>query len=397
MSERIADDWITLFMKYTDNSEPPSLYREWTAVSVLGAALQRKVFLRWEGTFYPNLYVVLVGPSGSRKGTAMRPGKELLNQIGVKLSAEAITREALIRRLKKSNDQMIKDGRVYLHASLTIFSEELTVFLGYNNRQLMSDLSDWFDCSDHWTYETKGKGTDEISNIWVSLLGATTPELLRTTLPYDAIGGGLTSRIIFVFEEKREKTIIAPFKTPEEIEIERVLLHDLEMIHMYFGDFKVTDKFMECWAGWYPSQENEIDYRDPRFEGYVNRRATHILKLSMIVNVSRKGGRLILDDVDFDRAHDLLRRTEKKMFNTFRGVGKSDISDIVNDVMTTIALKRTISFSDLLSLYYNDTDKQTLKRVIETLEAMNYCKVIHSENGAVLKYLKKEGEQSDEV
>ena len=310
----------------------------------------------------------------------------LFRSIGVKLSAEAITREALIRRLKKSGDQIIKDGTVYLHTSLTIFSEELTVFLGYNNRQLMSDLSDWFDCGDHWVYETKGKGTDEISNIWVSLYGATTPDLLKSALPYDAIGGGLTGRIIFVFKEKKEKIIIAPFKTPDETKLEHILLHDLEIIHMTFGEFKITEDFMESWARWYPHHEKEIIEVDPRFGGYINRRGTHILKLSIIMNISRKGGNLILDKIDFDRAHDVLVRTEDKMFYTFRGVGKSDISDIVSNVMTTIAIRKTITFSTLLSLHYNDADKDVMKRVIDTLQAMKYCRVVQNNKEIIIEY-----------
>jgi len=100
MKLRRLDDWIEGFMEFMYSSEPPDLYKTWVAVSVIASALQRKCRLDWGSiTFYPNMYIVLVGPSGKcRKGTAMRPGSKLLRQLGsVNLADEAITREALVR------------------------------------------------------------------------------------------------------------------------------------------------------------------------------------------------------------------------------------------------------------------------------------------------------------
>ena len=209
MSGRLIPDWIDGFLEYTSNSEPPASYKLWTAISILSAVMQRKVFLEWGPlTFYPNMYVVLVGPSGKcRKGTAMSFAEDfLLDMDQVHLAAESITREALIRTLSETTDNVeIAPGNLQFHSSLTIFAPELTVFLGYNNFQLMSDITDWYDCRRKWTYRTKNMGTDVIDGVYVSLFGATTPELIRTTLPLDAIGGGLTSRMIFVYEPNKGK------------------------------------------------------------------------------------------------------------------------------------------------------------------------------------------------
>jgi len=59
---RKGGDWIEDYIKYTKNTEPPILYREWSAVSTIASAMQRKCFLPWEleDIVYPNLYVVLV-------------------------------------------------------------------------------------------------------------------------------------------------------------------------------------------------------------------------------------------------------------------------------------------------------------------------------------------------
>ena len=147
MSDRLVPDWIDGFMEYTSNSEPPNSFKLWSALSVLSAALQRKCYIEWGPiTFYPNLYVVLVAPSGkARKGTAMSFAEDFVSDINVNLAAEATTRESLIQALGNTTDNIQDvDGNLTFHSSLTVFAPELTVFLGYNNPQLMSDLTDWY-------------------------------------------------------------------------------------------------------------------------------------------------------------------------------------------------------------------------------------------------------------
>ena len=102
---RIVEDWITGYQQFTENSESPDLYKEWVAVSVIASCLQRKVFLTWDTLTYCNMFIVLVGPSGrSRKGTAMIPGLEMLQELGtINLAAESITREALNKKMSESS------------------------------------------------------------------------------------------------------------------------------------------------------------------------------------------------------------------------------------------------------------------------------------------------------
>ena len=92
MSRRVTN-WVDGFVEYTGKSESPEVYRKWTALSMLGGALQRKCRLNW-GLFdlYPNMYVVLVGPSGVGKTGAMSPGKKMLRELDVPISADAATR-----------------------------------------------------------------------------------------------------------------------------------------------------------------------------------------------------------------------------------------------------------------------------------------------------------------
>jgi len=393
---RYLNDWITAYLQYTENStEPPYMYRLWCAISVIAAVLQRTCRLEWGTiTFYPNMYVVLVGPSGkARKGTAMGSALEFLEDLNIKLAAEAITREALIRELKNANfnDPDLQTGQLNFHSSLTIWAQELTVFLGYHNHQLMSDLTDWYDCRNRWTYRTKNMGVDEIIGVYVNLIGATTPDLIRVALPLDAIGGGLTSRIIFVYEEKKGKIIPAPFLTEAELGLKQQLRMDLERIHMLSGRFQATEGFLERWAEWYTHSESNPPFTDNRFAGYIERRPNHVMKLSMILNASRTD-RMIIERQDLDRAIEVLEQTELKMINSFSGVGKYSHADTLTKVMNEIAVRENegISREELTFLFRNDANRMILKEIIDTLNQMGWLNVITRDGEEYYQYKHKE-------
>lgn len=374
---RALSDWLDGYMEYTEDSEPPKMFHLWTAISTIASAMQRKCYLRWGTlTFYPNMYIVLVAPSGKcRKGTAMDPARDLLNTLALPLAAEATTREALIRALREANSTNFdpNTGDQHFHSSLSIHSKELTVFLGYDNQQLMMDLTDWFDCHNRWTYRTKTQGDDDIIGVWVNLIGATTPELIQTALPPDAIGGGLTSRIIFVYESRKYKTAIYP--TPGDHDLYKGIISDLERIHLMAGQFKVTDEFVDIWTEWYPAQEMDPPNLGPNLSGYLERRPTHVMKLSMIVSASRSSELLITGD-DINKAIKILHATERRMPQVFSGVGKSQIISILPRIMSYIAELKTVTKPKLMERFLADIDDFMLDRVLKTLQTMRYIKIV---------------------
>ncbi len=389
---RKLSNWLQSYLKYTENSEPPDLYRLWVGISVIAAVLQRKVFLQWEKKTFPNMYIVLVGPSGKcRKGTAMYPGQSLLRGLGINMSADSITREALIKDIKEAEetDINVQSNIINIHSSLTIFSKELTVFLGYNNAPLMSALTDWYDCDDKWEYRTKHMGTDDIINVWVNLIGATTPELIQTALPQDAIGGGLSSRIIFVYEEDKGKIVPAPFLSPFDRKLRKNLEVDLSSLQLMSGEFKITEEFLEFWIDWYTEQTKNPPMSDSKFNGYMQRRPHHVLKLSMILSSSEDDS-LLLDVRHIKEAIAILEQTEVKMPYTFSGMGQSDLSEVTDRVIRTIGMRGKISQSELLRLYYLDADKLTLSRIIDTLVSMDMVKLHYLGNTTVLEYIPKD-------
>ncbi len=391
-TNRLTDNWLDSYLIYRDNSEPPILFNKWSGVSTIAACLQRKCYTDWETRIYPNLYIVIIGPSGlCRKGTAMSPCLAFLRGLGIQLSAEKITTEALIQSLAEATESItdLNTGIIKFHSSLTIFSKELSVFLGDTNSRMIDCLTDWFDCDDPWKYQTKNCGTNEIDAVWVNLIGATTPGMMRKLIPVEAIEGGLASRIIFVFGDRPAK--IVPYGTPsmEELELGTKLQRDLELIHMLSGEFIPTDEYRETYMDFYLQHHKEKIFDDINLQPYLTRRPTHLRKLSMIMSASRGDDqRLTIDD--FSRAYTLLTETEELMPNVFMGYGRSELAALMPQVMGVIASKQDgMTLKELYAVFYRDTSQVELRDILTALCGIGKINMIRAEDGTVtLKFIR---------
>ena len=217
----------------------------------------------------------------------------------------------------------------------------------------MVDLGDWYDCRNRWKYETKTAGKDDIMGVWVNLIGATTPELLRESMPSIAIGGGLASRMIFVYQDKKSKNIALPFLKEQDLLLRHNLMLDLDRIRMMNGEYTYSQNFLDLWVPFYNHQEDNLPFKDHKFSAYFSRRAKHILKLCMILSAS--GG----DDMQitariFERAKDLLERTEVFMPQTFAGFGESDQSAVLVRVMAVLGVRKRIPYNELIEMFFED-------------------------------------------
>lgn len=379
---RNLPDWLDAFMELTENSEPPAMFRKWAGISTIAAALQRKVRvdLGLSLTFYPNLYIVLVGPSATGKGTAMKFASDIIEQVPtIRLSAQATSLQALIRRMKDTNltDVNIVTGEQTYHSSLTIFSTEFTVFLGYHNQELIAALCEWYDCHNRWVYETIARKKEEVVGVWVNLFAGTTPDAIRASLPIESIGGGLTSRIIFVVEEKRGKLVVIPTMTDREIELQQKLVYDLEAINRLTGPMRYTEEFLKVYSDWCYYADTHRPFQDKKFDGYCGRRRKHLITLAMICCASRSD-EMIMTAKDMERAISLLAEVEIKMGKVFKGIGRSSTADLLNDAVTFIMNSAVpdIPLFQFARYFEGDMDKIEMERVITTMEAMKLIQIV---------------------
>jgi len=372
-------DWITAFLEYTENTEPPRMFREWVAISTIAAAMQRKCFMEWAGTKSPNMYIALVSPPGkARKNTAMYPGIRLLGDLGIPIAPDDVTIQSLIADLASKEIQSTTidpdTGQYFTHSSLSIYAEELAAFLTSGDPKFIRTLVSIYDtCKASWVKGTKTQGKDIIPNVWINIIGGMTPDMMEAVLPTEVIGSGLTARMIFVYEEDREKRVPVPIETEKEREIYKLLLNDLSDINTIIGQYRVTPSFIDAYSPWYINQENDQPFEDRRFAYYFARRPTHLVKLCMIVAASESNARIITDHT-FKRALGILQRTEIKMKKALGSYGMIDEARVLDEIQSFITQKGKTSLMQILNEFYSIADRNTIFRICGALEEMGFSK-----------------------
>lgn len=383
---RELDNWLDAYLEYTDNSESPLSYHTWCGLATIAGALQRKVYLRWGigQVIYPNLYVVLIGPSGrTRKGVALGIAKDILKRIPqVTVAPESSSgKQTTISVMKRAGLDFVDptDGKTKRHCSVTAFSEELSVFLGQGDIAYLSSLTDWYDSKDDWEYETISRGKDSIKGVCLNLVGGTAPDWIQSMIPHEAVGGGFTSRVIFIVEESKRKLVPEHVMTVRELELQDMLVRDLERINKMAGEFHMARETKELYVDWYITQNKLSELGtpavdDPRFAGYNERRATHLRKLLLICSAAR-GDDAIIKPEDFHKALELLKGAEVHMHKTFGGFGKSRTSDATETIKNYLEKVRVSTRKTVLQRFYRDVDVQSMNIVEDTLRQMGCIKV----------------------
>jgi hypothetical protein len=103
---------------------------------------------------------------------------------------------------------------------------------------------------------------------------------------------------------------------------------------------------------------------------------------------------MIVTGADFDRALDLIQRTETNMPRVFSGVGRSDIASIMSTMMTVILTRGgSVEEYKLRELMHNDADADVFDRAMRTLTAMRFCTLDHTNRGMIVRAIKERKEQ----
>lgn len=377
LPDRQLGDFLSAYREYTSGTESARIFHDWVGISLISSALRKKVKLDLGMiTVFPNTYIVLVAePGKARKSVSLSYGKPILKSIEeIKISADAITREALLQDLEACVMESPIPGQegLYKHCSLSIISAEFESFLGQKieNAKMLVVLTDLFDCSEEpWRYRTKNSGDNTIPSVFVNILGATTPDSLAMSLPAQAIGGGFTSRVFFVWADAKEKKVPIPTLTPRVIELKPKLMKDLHTISMIGGPYILSKEGKDWWYNFYYAYE-DLDVNrictDTAFNGWYSRKPMMVVKIAMICAAS-ESNKMTVEPHHLERALKKVEEVEMGMGNAFRSVGKSFVTSEIDTVMTIIAANRTISEHKLMRAVWRDLDDVKFVNVINTI------------------------------
>lgn len=333
-------DLLTAFCDYASFGEAPRRMYFWVGVSAIAGALRRKVWIdqayfRW----YPNFYIVLVAPPGIvSKSTTAGISMNLLRKVpGIHFGPDVVTWQALIGAFADSKEEVKwvdpTTGEVmYLPMSaMTIESSEFGNLLNPQDKDMVDLLVTlWDGKQGAFTKITKMSGNDSVENPWINIVACTTPAWIAGNFPEYMIGGGFTSRCLFVYAEKKAKYVAYPgLQVPANLgAVEKALVHDLEYISTNFVGPYTLDPATVAWGeAWYQQhyakRPDSLD--DDRFGGYIARKQTHIHKLAMVLAASESNKQVITVE-QLALANQMVTELEEDMPRVFAKIGRSDAS-----------------------------------------------------------------------
>lgn len=354
MARRLGN-WLTSFLEYSSFGEAPRHMYFWAGVSAVAGALRRKVWIdqayfKW----YPNFYICLVAPPGIvSKSTTAGVAMNLLRQVpGVKFGPDVVTWPSLVEKFAEATEGFEYNGQIHVMSAMTLESSEFGNLLDPQDKQMVDLLvSLWDGKQGSFEKSTKSSGSDSVENPWINLIACTTPSWIAGNFPEYMIGGGFTSRTVFVYADAKAKYVAYPgLSVPGNLgDMEADLVNDLEHIaHNLAGEYKLSPDAVAWGEKWYQEHyATRSALLDPeRFGGYIARKQTHIHKLAMVLAASSSDEMLITAD-HLDVAYTMITDLEPDMQFVFSKIGRSDTSIYVEKIINFVESKGKMEYQEV--------------------------------------------------
>jgi len=365
-------DFFSEYLTYASGNEVPQVFHRWSAIGAIAAILERNIYRPLGDTrLYPNIYVMLMGVSGTRKSTAIKMVKRILIRAGYKtFAAEKTSKEKFLADLAHQNEAVDDDDAAIFgtqDSSITpimIAADEANDFFGIHNIEFLSLLGSLWDW--HGKYENKIKTgkSDWISDPTITILSGNTPTNFALAFPPSIIGQGFFSRLLLVHGEPTGYKIRKQ-KIPSEEEKQYVAGILQAIRTSCIGSYDCT-----------PGADNLLDAiyndynppNDPRFESYGSRRLQHLEKLCLIVAAGKLETQITEDTII--QANTYLTYIESLMPKALGEFGKAKNSDIVDKVMNIIYnANRVIGIKDIWAKVKQDLEQpKDLGQIISSLQ-----------------------------
>lgn len=328
-------DWLSAYVKFASVTEAPKRMHFWCGVTAIAGALRRRVWLDMKRyTWYPSFYTILVAPPGIiAKSTTIDIAMDLLRNVpGIKFGPNAATWQSLVTHFAASSEAFeypSGSGDWHPMSPITLVASELGSLLNLQDREMVALLIELWDGKKSYEKITKMSGNDIIEAPWINLAAATTPHWIAENMPASTIGGGLTSRCVFVYAEEKEKFVPYVDEAVEDDDpfTRERLIQDLEAISLITGPFIITAEARAWGKEWYvefwKSARTRMD--DRMVEGYAARKQTHMHKAAMILSAAKSDSRLI-ERVDLELANTMLEDLEADMSKVFSKIGRTETS-----------------------------------------------------------------------
>lgn len=277
------DSWFADYVELYPTCEAPNSYLLFAAMSMMGAALGRKCWYSQDfRKLWPMLNLLLIGPSGVGKGTAIHLCHKLLEAMPAGERPQFIIGGATPERL---HEDLVPNPHAIIYAA------ELANF--FNRQKYMEGMIPYVtELLDYEPVEkrTRSGGILCIPEPSVTVVGGSTVDWLQGALPDNAVGGGFLPRFLVVKEDFRRKRVANPelyLGKSEKLALENRRAKAFgEFYHIVvaaegnipLADFGVSDVH----EIWYNSHKPASEFLQP----FAARADTQVLRMAMLIAIS---------------------------------------------------------------------------------------------------------------
>jgi hypothetical protein len=345
-------------------------------MSVLSSALKRRCYIWYRGIkFFPNQYIILVGPPGIGKGESISAATRIANEIkAINYIKDWVTPQEIIEELSAGFQHIhLKPGQVMTtnvvqDHTCCIMAPELAVFLQqYDN--LHSLLCAWWD-QNKFDYKTKNKGKHVIEDMSVSLLGGCVPDYIRS-LGKDRLApitGGFTARTIFVYATEKFQLKNDNFGAPNHNSniLHNALVNDLKHITNITGELRISKDAEKIWQQVYQEHNKRGSIDSDASTNFKSRISSHIIKTAITQSISESDSLIITRD-HLERAIRDIEQVRDKVDIVFRSIGESPLAVTMDKVIKLVDMKGMVSYKELLKYVMRDATQDQLNGILTVL------------------------------
>ena len=262
-------NFIELYQYLCGKTEIPQGYNGWAALSLLAALAEKRVwFEKFRGSkLYPNIYTLLIGPSGIGKGGAIGHALRILKAANldppINLYRGSTTHAHLEDVLGKPKRQTIEDEEgeereelVYPSAHLWLIMDELANNLGDIKlaERFIKMMTELFTGDYDMSGGTRTHGARKIESPSVNWFAGTTVDWLFDVLSRKEVFSGATARMFVCFREYQDVRFAEPESPPDYDEVLKHLIGKIRLLSVMEGPFRFTNKAQKIKNNWYMSR-----------------------------------------------------------------------------------------------------------------------------------------------
>lgn len=370
---------IKLFCHLPGESEIPEKFLLWCGIAMVGATLSDKVWIkRGYKKMYPNLYTMLVGPSGVGKGESTGLLLKILHEVPeIDKFNGIVTGPYLVEYMNSGSRE---NGVTFMkHNKLFLIQPELT--LGINRGEVAVNFLTLLTEIYGGGHQSIKKGTITgggiaLEDVCLNWLSGTNESWLKDSLTIDMVQGGAFARMIPVvlygYEDKRIPEPIAAWDfTP----ISKHITERLRELRNLSGELYLSQEAQSTFNKWYMERSSPINhlmYPSWKRQPEVVLKVGMILALadrpSMIVDKHHILSAIVLSDEILIDAEYILNYITK-----IQNQGSYLVESLIREY-------KEIPHSKLLRLVYGRT-KMTARSLREIIETLREAGVISERKG----------------